>query len=132
MLNVVLNLDLQFIKGRKREHLNNMDKLSSTEACSHQEGKALMHPFLPGKHCFDSSILEPWSDENKMWLCPVAVMCLWGHTGVSKDSTGTSEPTCGMGELLPEMSSAPSKHSTSVPFSCCYSPPPPSQKNFSY
>lgn len=76
VLNVVLNLDLQSTKGRKRQHLNNTDKLSSTEACSRQEGKALMHPFLPGKHRFDSSVLKPWSNKNKLWLRPVAGTCL--------------------------------------------------------
>lgn len=43
------------------------------------------------------------------WYMPVS------HTGISNDSTGTSGLTHGMGELLPEVSSAPSKHS--LPFS---------------
>lgn len=76
VLNIVLNLDLQSTKGKKRHHLNTTDKPSSAKARSHHEGKALMLPFLPGKHHFDSSVFKPWSNKNKLWLLPVAGMCL--------------------------------------------------------
>jgi len=132
VLNVLLNLDLQSIDRRQLKHPNNTDKPSSTEACS--RSKSLDAPIPTRETLLWSTCFQTPEQQEQAVVAPHGWYVPVSHTGVSKYLTGSSESTRGMGEPLPETSSAPSKHSAcpSAPFSCCCSPPPPSQKKFPY